>query len=87
MLFLNDLLDAFGNQRLDVDAVRDVAVGHDGGGVGVDEHNLQALFFQRAAGLRARVVEFGRLADDDGTGTDDQYLMDLLILRHRADLP
>ena len=33
-----------------------------------------ALFAQRLAGLRARIVELARLADDDRAGTDDEDL-------------
>ena len=33
--------------------------------------------FQRAAGLRAGVVELSGLTDDDGAGADDQYLFDI----------
>ena len=35
--------------------IGNVGVGHDGGGVGVDEDGLDALGFQRTAGLRAGV--------------------------------
>ena len=66
-----------GGQRLDIDMVGDVVVGHDGGGVGVDQHDLHALLLQGAAGLGAGVVELRRLADDDGAGADDQHLFDI----------
>ena len=67
---------------LDVDLVGHGLVGHDGGGVGVDEHDLQAFLAQRAAGLRARVVKFGRLADDDRAGAQYHYLVNILAQRH-----
>ena len=48
---------------------------HDGGGVGVDEDDLNPLLLEGAAGLGAGVVKLGRLTDDDGAGADDQYLL------------
>ena len=64
-------------QRLDIHVVGDVLVGHDGGGVGVDQHHLHALLLQGAAGLGAGVVELGGLADDDGAGAQHQDLLDI----------
>ena len=58
--------------RLDVGGVCDARVGHDGGRVGVDEDDAQALLLQDAACLRARVVELARLTDDDGARPDDE---------------
>ena len=46
-------------------------IGHDGGRIGIDQHDLVAQFSQGLAGLGAGIVEFTGLADDDGTGTDD----------------
>ena len=82
LFLLDDALDDLGGQRLDVDMIGNVRVGHDGGGVGVDEDRLDALRFQGAAGLRAGVVKLRRLTDDDGAGTDDQYLFDTRVFRH-----
>ena len=82
LFFFDDALDNGGGQRFDVDMVGNIGVGHDGGGVGVDEHRLDALAFQRAAGLRAGVVELRRLADDDGAGADDHDLFDAGIFGH-----
>src|SRR3712207_8553669 len=44
---------------------RSLWVGHDRGGVGVDEDDSVALVAERPARLRPRVVELGSLADDD----------------------
>jgi len=62
---LDDLLDEFAGDRLDIRAVDQVGVGHDGGGVAVHEHHAIALFLEHLARLRARVVELAGLADDD----------------------
>ena len=87
MLFFDDLGERITIQRLDIHVVGDILVGHDGGRVGVDQHHLDALFLQGAAGLGACVVELGGLADDDGAGADDQYFFDVGILRHDGCLP
>ena len=39
---------------------------------------------QHPAGLRARVVELARLADDDRTGSDDEDAVDVVALGHQA---
>ena len=73
-LGLYDALQDGDGERLDVDDVRYVLVGHDGGGVRVDEHGRDALLAEGLARLRAGVVELGRLPDDDRPGADDEDL-------------
>ena len=70
----DDPLHGFDGERLEVDAVGHLLVGHDRRRVGVDKHRLDALFAQRLAGLSPRVIELGRLTDDDRAGTQDQDL-------------
>ena len=41
-----------------------------------------ALFLERLAGLRSRVVELAGLPDDDGAGADDQHALDVGTLWH-----
>lgn len=72
----DDALDERRRHGPDVGAVGEVRVGHDGGRVGVDEHDLVALLDERLAGLRARVVELARLADDDGPRAENHDLLD-----------
>ena len=72
MLFGNDLLDGLDRERLEVDGVRDLGVGHDRGRVGVDQDRANALGPEGAAGLRPGVVELGRLADHHRPGADDE---------------
>ena len=86
-LHLDDLCHGGGVQRLDVDVVGDVPVGHNGGRVGVHQHHLHPFLPEGTAGLGARVVEFRRLADNDGPGADDQHLPDVRILRHALSPP
>ena len=87
LLLPDDPLDRLQGQGFDVDLIRHGAVGHDGGGVGVDQHHREALFPQGAAGLGPGVVELRRLPDDDGTGADHQHLMDIRIARHLTSPP
>ena len=71
-LLLDDRGHDLRGDRLDVGGVGDAGVGHDGRRVGVDEDDAQALLFQHAARLRARIVELARLADDNGARSDDE---------------
>ena len=87
LFLLDDALDDLGGHGLHIHPVGDVGVGHDGGGVGVDQHHLHALFLQGAAGLGAGVVKLGGLADDNGAGAQHQHLFDIGILRHGRVLP
>ena len=68
LLLRDDRLDGLDGERLEVDDVGHLRVGHDRGRVRVDEDRPDALGAQRAAGLRPGVVELGRLADDDRPG-------------------
>ena len=74
-------------QRLHIDLVGDAGIGHDGGGIGIGQNNLIALLPQSQAGLRARVVKFRSLADDDRAGADDKNLMDVSAFRHGPSPP
>ena len=82
LLLGDDGLDDLPGDRLDVRGVREVGVGHDRRRVRVDEDDAHALFAQHPAGLRARVVELGRLADDDRARADDEHRVDVCSLRH-----
>ena len=81
-LIAQNLRDVFKGQGLHIHLVGNGGVGHNGGGVGVAEHHLVALFFQGQAGLGPCVVKFRGLADDDGAGADHKDLVDIRSLRH-----
>ena len=82
-LFLDDnFFEIFLGERLDVGAVRQFRVGHDGRRIRIHQHDLVALRAQCLARLRAGIVEFAGLADDDRAGADDQNLLDVFALRH-----
>ena len=83
-LDLDDLGHHLGHQRLDVGAVGERGVGHDGGRVRVDQHHLEALFHQHLAGLGAGVVELARLPDDDGARTKQEDLADIGAAGHAS---
>ena len=71
LLAEDNFLNAFRLDRLDVGAVGELGVGHDGGRVGVQEHDAVALLLEGLARLRAGVVEFAGLPDDDRAGAND----------------
>ena len=78
----DDLLHDLRGDRLDVGGVGELRVGHDGGRVGVDQDDPQALLLEHAQRLGAGVVEFGGLADDDRAGADDQDRLEVFALGH-----
>ena len=77
----------FGSDRLDVSAVGEFRIGHDGGRIGVDEDDAVALLAQGLARLRAGIIELAGLADDDRAGADDQNGMNVGALRHKTKSP
>ena len=82
-LLLDDARDRPPVDRLDVDRVRHVRVGHDRRRIRVDEDDAVALLAQRLAGLGAGIIEFAGLADDDRAGADDQDALDVGALAHQ----
>ena len=64
-------------ERLHVGAVGHLRIGHDRGGIAVDQHHLEPFGPQRLARLRAGVVELARLPDHDRSRSDDQNPLDV----------
>ena len=83
-LVAQNLGHVFQREGLHVDLVGDVHVGHDGGGVGVDQNDLVPFLAQRQARLRARVVKLRGLSDHDGAGADHQNAVNIHALRHAS---
>ena len=81
-LLFDDALDGLEGERLEINFIGERLVRHDGRGVGVAEHDVDACVFEDAAGLRARIVELRRLADDDRAGADHEYFFDVASFRH-----
>ena len=71
-LFFNDLGDDFGRDRLDIGRVGHIRISHDRRGIGIDEDDAIALFAQRLARLRPRIIKLARLPDNDGARADDE---------------
>ena len=71
-LFFYNLFDECGGNWFHVGGVGKLRVGHDRGGIAVDQDDPVSFFAQNFAGLRARIVKFARLADHNGAGTDDE---------------
>ena len=82
----DDFFHGFGRDWLDVGAIGELRVGHDGGRVGVDENDAVALFLEGFAGLGAGIVELARLADEDRSGADDEDGVNVSALGHLAEL-
>ena len=78
----DDLGDHFRRDRFDIGCIRQIGIGHDRGRIGVDEDDTVAFLFQRLTGLRARIVEFTSLADDNGARADNQDRFDICTFRH-----
>ena len=80
----DDFFDDLGGDRLDVGAVGELRVGHDGGRVGVDQDDTVALLAQGLAGLDAGIIEFTGLADDDRAGADEEDGFEVGAFGHGA---
>ena len=78
----DDFLHDLRRDRLDVGPVGELRIGHDGGRIGVHQDDLVAFLAQRLAGLDAGIIEFTALADDDGTGTDDEDFVERGVFGH-----
>ena len=82
LLLGNNLRQELHRQRLDVNTVGDIGVRHDGGGIAVDEDDLQPVFLQCTAGLRAGIVKLCGLPDNDGAGADHHDFIEIFLTRH-----
>ena len=78
----NHLGGVFHAERLHVGAVRQIRIGHDGGGIRIDQHDFVAVALQGLARLGAGIVEFAGLSDNDGTAAHDHDAMEVVAARH-----
>ena len=81
-LFLDYALDKLGSDGLDIGAVGQARVGHDGRRVGVDQDDLKAILLEHLAGLGTGVVKLTGLANDDGARTNNEDALDVSTFRH-----
>ena len=79
VLGLDDVENVPQGQGLEVKTVRDVVVGGDGLGVVVDDDGIHALLLQRHDSMDAAVVELDTLADPDGSGSDEDNLLVVVL--------
>ena len=84
LLSSDDLRDDLGRDRLDVGRVRHFRIGHDRGGIGVQQNDPVALVLEGLACLCARVVEFAGLADHDRARADDHDRAQIGPLGHSS---
>ncbi len=80
-------LERLRRQRFKIYFVCKRFVGHNGGGIGVNQHHLDALAPQNGARLRAGIVKLGGLTDYDRSRADYHYLFYCLIYRHCGNPP
>ena len=81
-LLLDDPRDHIGGDRLDIGGIGHVRIGHDRGGVGVDQHHPVPLLLQRLDRLGSGVVELAGLADNNRTGANDEDRGDVSAFGH-----
>ena len=81
-LVANNLGHILQRQRLHVDLIGDVRIGHDGCRVRIHKDHLVTLLAQRQAGLRTGIVKLGCLTDHDRTRTNDHYFLNIFSSRH-----
>ena len=78
----DDFGQKFRRQRLDIHAVSNMRIRHDGCRIGVYQHHFESFFFEGAAGLRTGIVKFGCLTDDDGARANNHYFFEIFLLWH-----
>ena len=73
VVFLENLANRFLVKRLEVNVIGCHLVRHDRSRIRVYQHNLNTLLPQRPGCLRARIIKFTCLADNDRPTTYNQY--------------
>src|SRR5262249_23771331 len=87
LLRRDDPLEDLDRHRLDVRAIGELGIGHDGRRVRVDEDHAVALLPEGLARLRSGGVELARLADDHPSGADEEDRADVGAAGHSSALP
>ena len=78
----DDFLDNLDRDGFDISGIGQPRICHDRGRVRIHQNDAIALSAERLAGLRAGIVEFAGLADDDRPGANDHDGFDVSALRH-----
>ena len=86
-LLLDDARDGAPVDRLDINRIGALRVGHDGGRIGVHQNDPITLFFQCFTRLSSRIIELTGLTDNDRPRADDQDAVDVGSLGHAFAYP
>src|SRR6185295_2725622 len=84
-LAFEDRLERTRLELLDVRAATrtgELRIRHDRRGIGIDEHDVIALFTEGFRTLCSRIIELARLADDDGARANEQDFLDVRAPGH-----
>ena len=82
LLIQHNPLDDIDLQRLQIDFVSHIGVGHDRRRVAVDQDDFVPFSFQGAAGLGPCIIKLGSLADDNRSRADDHDFMNVRAFGH-----
>src|SRR5690606_1887882 len=83
---LDDALDPFRRDRLDVRPIRQIRIGHDRRRIAVDQDDPVPLFLQGAHGLGTGVIELAALPDHDRARAEDEDALDVVSAWHGCGL-
>ena len=81
-LLLQNFSHSLGRDGLDVGTVAKCRIRHNGGGIGVDQHNAVALFTQRLTRLSSGIIKLTTLTNHNWSTADDQDCVNVLASRH-----
>ena len=81
-LGFNNLGHGLPAHRFDIGRIRRAGVGHDGGGIGVHEHDPITLLAQCTARLGPRIVEFAGLPDHNRSRPKNKDALNIVAFRH-----
>ena len=68
----NDFFDALWRDWFDVSMISELWIGHDRRRIRIDQDDPITFLLERFASLRARIIEFAGLPNDDRAGADDE---------------
>ena len=78
----DDLLNKLWCDRLDIRAISEFRIRHDGSRIGIHENDLVPLFAQRFDRLRPGVIKFGSLTDHNRPRADHKNTVQVSASRH-----
>ena len=81
-LLLQNFSHGLRRDGLNVSAVAECRIRHNGRGIGVDQHNSIPLFAQSFTCLRSGIIKFTTLANHNWTAANDEDCVDVFASRH-----